>query len=215
MKRSQSSFCALLCFLALSCTHGSAPSNMPQAQPRKEASDAPFELIIDDITPFIQKGYRTAERTPDDIDIIVIHSNNFLGVDSFSTEGCLQQFEAANVSPHYMITREGIVIQMVKEKDIAWHAGESILPGTDRRALNASSIGIEIVNTQSEEPTPHQYKALLELCQQLTQKWGIRYIVRHSDIAPDRKTDPWLLDWDQFEHDLKERVSEDLLFPRK
>lgn len=50
----------------------------------------------------------------------------------------------ARVSSHYVIGRHGDVVQMVKEKDKAWHAGRSELDGDKR--VNSLSIGIEMVN---------------------------------------------------------------------
>ena len=48
------------------------------------------------------------------------------------------------VSSHYLINRKGKVIQMVKDKNIAWHAGKS---GWKKfKNLNRNSIIIELVN---------------------------------------------------------------------
>ena len=48
------------------------------------------------------------------------------------------------VSCHYLISRNGRIIQMVKEKNIAWHAGKS--KWKQFKNLNNYSIGIELVN---------------------------------------------------------------------
>lgn len=132
------------------------------------------------------------------IDIIVIHSNYYVGADPYDVEGCISQFRRYDVAPHYLITRTGEVLQMVDEKAVAWHAGTSRLPGTDRTSLNSSSIGIEIINTKKQGPTPEQYSSLVSLVRDICSRHPIRHIVRHSDIAPGRKTDPWCFDWDGF-----------------
>ena len=54
----------------------------------------------------------------------------------------------AKVSCHYLINRKGIVIQMVKDRKIAWHAGKS--RWKNYKNLNLNSIGIELVNKGHE-----------------------------------------------------------------
>ena len=171
-------------------------------------------ITLTDISASIHYGHREGMRTSDSIDVLVIHSNYFVGQDRFNPDSCMWQFEQYNVAPHFLITRQGEVIQMVREKDVAWHAGRSHLPGTERDSLNRTSIGIEIINSKTQGPNIQQYQTLIKLCQHLTETWGIRYVVRHSDIAPTRKTDPWMLDWGDFERDLKAIVREELLFPK-
>lgn len=197
---------------------------------RGESSADRLGLKVWDISDSISFGHNKGCRTRDSVDVLVIHSNFHVGQSPYDMHGCIEQFQAYNVSPHYLITREGDIVRMVKEHDVAWHAGRSSMPvpyqspyghGTSASShgtilgLNNSSIGIEIINTMLKGPNMFQYKALLLLCQRLVEEWGIRYVVRHSDIAPGRKTDPWLLDWDRFEQDLT-RLSgrDDLLFPR-
>lgn len=152
---------------------------------------APDSLQMTDISAEIDFGYQT-ERT---IDIIVIHSNYNLGRDSFSTKGCIRQFRDNNVAPHYMIERNGNILRLVDERHIAWHAGKSALPGTDRTSLNQNSIGIEVINSKTQGPTPQQYESLVRLVTDIRSRHDIKYLMRHSDIAPDRKTDPWKFDW--------------------
>ena len=82
----------------------------------------------------------------------------------------------------------------MEDKNIAYHAGKSETPD-GRTGVNNFSIGVEIVNTQSESPNSAQYKALNNLFSHLKQKYEIKYILGHSDIAPGRKTDPWNFDW--------------------
>ena len=73
----------------------------------------------------------------------------------------------------------------------AWHAGESSYDGRDR--CNDFSVGIELEGADDIPYTAAQYKQLAALIAAL----GAAYpslreapLVGHSDIAPDRKTDP-------------------------
>lgn len=160
-------------------------------------------VIIKDITAEVPYGHRTADRSASDIDIIVLHSNYHVPsfcppADSFSTEGCIEQFRYYDTAAHYMVCRDASVLRMVKEKDIAWQAGRSRLPGTDRTSLNATSLGIEVVSTKTNGPTQQQYRALIALVKDICARYDIHYIVRHADIAPGRRDDPWGFDWSWF-----------------
>lgn len=94
------------------------------------------------------------------------------------------------VSAHYLIGRDGRVIQLVDESARAWHAGESWWGGnTD---LNSASIGIELDNTGDEPFADAQIGALLGLLDELRKRYRIpqtNYLA-HGDIAPARKVDP-------------------------
>jgi N-acetylmuramoyl-L-alanine amidase len=100
----------------------------------------------------------------------------------------------AKVSSHYVVDEDGTIYSLVEEQCRAWHAGISFWRGM--RALNDTSIGIEIVNPGHEwgyRAFPEaQMAAVLELCQGILRRHPIpaRNVVGHSDIAPDRKQDP-------------------------
>ena len=107
---------------------------------------------------------------------------------------------AAKVSAHYVVEEDGAVFRLVAEERRAAHAGISHWRG--RSALNANSIGIEIVNPGHEwgyRPFPAlQMAAVCDLCLGIMTRYPIeqRNVVAHSDIAPDRKQDPGeLFDW--------------------
>ena len=107
---------------------------------------------------------------------------------------------AAKVSAHYVVEEDGAVFRLVAEARRAAHAGISYWRG--RSALNANSIGIEIVNPGHEwgyRPFPAlQMAAVCDLCLEIMARHPIdpRNVVAHSDIAPDRKQDPGeLFDW--------------------
>ncbi|MDE2334761.1 MAG: N-acetylmuramoyl-L-alanine amidase [Rhodospirillales bacterium] len=106
----------------------------------------------------------------------------------------------AEVSSHYVVEEDGTVWRLVDEARRAWHAGVSFWRG--ETALNARSIGIEIVNPGHEHgyvPFPQpQMRAVTKLCRGILARHPIAAsnVVAHSDIAPDRKEDPGeLFDW--------------------
>lgn len=97
---------------------------------------------------------------------------------------------AKKVSAHYLIGRDGALIQLVDERQRAWHAGASWWGGnTD---LNSSSIGIELDNTGEEPFAEAQIESLLVLLADLRQRYRIpaANILAHGDVAPRRKVDP-------------------------
>ncbi len=149
-------------------------------------------------------GYKKVSR-PRKIEAIIIHSSyNALTPDSFSVAEILREYRGIDVSPHYIIDRSGTIFRLVPERDIAYHAGKSRLPdGTTN--VNAVSIGIEIVNTIRDTPTDAQYESLVSLVKCLKERYAIKYVLGHSDIAPGRKTDPWNFDWKRFQAMIEEK----------
>ncbi len=101
------------------------------------------------------------------------------------------------VSSHLVVRRNGAVAQYVKFTERAWHAGRSCFNG--REACNDFSIGIELEGTDTLAYEAVQYRqlarAVAALCAAYPRLSPDR-IVGHSDIAPDRKTDPGpAFDW--------------------
>jgi N-acetylmuramoyl-L-alanine amidase len=97
------------------------------------------------------------------------------------------------VSSHYVVDTNGDVYRLVDEARVAWHAGLSWWG--DARALNESSIGVEIVNMDGNvhDYPEVQRDAVIGLCRGILARHpGIaaRNVVGHSDIAPKRKDDP-------------------------
>lgn len=94
------------------------------------------------------------------------------------------------VSAHYLIGRDGALMQLVDESARAWHAGESWWGGnTD---LNSASIGVELDNTGDETFAEPQIASLLVLLDELRTRYRIpaaNYLA-HGDVAPARKVDP-------------------------
>lgn len=124
-------------------------------------------------------------------DMIVLHAT-VIGLDA-----TLSGFQrtSSGVSSHYVVGKDGSVFQMVRERDRAWHAGESFWKG--RHDINDYSIGIEMVNRNDGlDPWPdEQVNAVLNLCRYLVEKYGIGRdnVVTHEWIAGYAgrgKTDP-------------------------
>ncbi|UVL99770.1 N-acetylmuramoyl-L-alanine amidase [Pseudomonas atacamensis] len=129
------------------------------------------------------------------IQFVVVHYT------SASLERSLQLLTHGDVSSHYLIgdDNNATIYKLMDENQRAWHAGESQWQG--RTWLNASSIGIEIVNPgYKDTPTgrlwyPYseaQIQSLITLLKDISKRNGIspRHIIGHSDIAPLRKLDP-------------------------
>lgn len=94
------------------------------------------------------------------------------------------------VSTHYLIGRDGDIVQMVDENARAWHAGKSWWGGiTD---INSVSLGIELDNNGSEPFADAQIDALLTLLADIRQRYHIpaANYIGHADVAPTRKNDP-------------------------
>ncbi|HSB48452.1 MAG TPA: 1,6-anhydro-N-acetylmuramyl-L-alanine amidase AmpD [Burkholderiales bacterium] len=108
------------------------------------------------------------------------------------------------VSAHFLIRRDGRLVQFVPCGLRAWHAGESSWKG--RAQCNDYSVGVELEGTGEAPFTAAQYRQLARLTHALKARYPIRDIVGHSDIAPGRKTDPGpYFDWTRFRAMLKSR----------
>jgi len=166
-------------------------------------------------------SYCYSSRQMDSVDGIVIHffSGKYQFPDApFDTEKCLQLFKDLNrpaserewfkmkdvqkrmyASAHFMIARDGAIHDLVPVPQRAWHAGKSEWNGKSN--CNNWMIGIEMVATGSSGYTDEQYKALVELTEELQDKYNITWdnITGHENIAPGRKKDPGKnFDWDRY-----------------
>lgn len=105
-----------------------------------------------------------------------------------------REIQFLRVSAHFLIRRDGGVVQFVPCGLRAWHAGASSWNGVER--CNDFSVGIELEGSDELPFDPPQYAALVRLIRILRQHYPIEDIVGHADIAPGRKTDPGpLFDW--------------------
>lgn len=122
-------------------------------------------------------------------------------------EKSLQVLTGGKVSIHYLVKSKPekergkpVAIYLTPEDQEAWHAGVSYWRG--KSSLNKSSVGIEIVNpgyTENPDGTRKWYKynqeqidLIIPLAKDIIKRNNIQpyNIVAHSDIAPQRKSDP-------------------------
>ena len=133
-------------------------------------------------------GPRRDSKTPD---MILLH---YTGMDS--GEAALDRLcdAGAEVSSHYLVFEDGRIVQLVAERERAWHAGASCWKGESD--INSLSVGIEIVNPGHEigitDFPPEQIAAVIALCADIVERHSVpaERILAHSDVAPGRKLDP-------------------------
>ena len=125
------------------------------------------------------------------IDTIVLHST---ATDSLWCT--VNGFRDPHVrrSAHFVVGKDGTVIQMVSLEHRAWHAGLSEIDG--HMDVNTDSVGIEMVNANNgaDPYTTAQYHAVAKLVAEIQKRYGVHdsHIVSHADIARPigRKNDP-------------------------
>jgi len=115
------------------------------------------------------------------------------------------QLRALRVSAHFLIRRDGAVVQFVSANDRAWHAGVSNFCGRER--CNDFSIGIELEGTDFESFELVQYDTLAGLTSALQNRYQLADVAGHDHIAPGRKTDPGpFFDWARYRATLNHSV---------
>ena len=108
-----------------------------------------------------------------------------------------REIATLRVSSHFLVRRDGEIIQFVPCGRRAWHAGVSAWNG--RARCNDFSIGIELEGTDETEFADAQYDQLARLARALKAAYPIRASVGHCDIAAGRKTDPGpRFDWARY-----------------
>lgn len=150
----------------------------------------------------------------EDISLLVIHSISlppkkyntdhierfFLNELDFSSHNFYKNIDGMKVSAHVLIKRNGEVIQFVPFDKRAWHAGVSSYKG--KNDCNNFSIGIELEGSDDDIFEDIQYEKLSLITSLLITEYDLitkDNIKGHSDIAPERKTDPGVLfDWDRY-----------------
>ena len=136
-------------------------------------------------------NFNISRRPKKNINFVIIHYTGMKNELSVVKKFC--DFKS-KVSSHYLIKKNGEVINFVPDLYEAWHAGKS--RWKKLKSLNKYSIGIEIHNRGHEfkyEKFPSKQIASLKyLLKKLIKKYRIhtKNILGHSDIAPDRKKDP-------------------------
>jgi N-acetyl-anhydromuramoyl-L-alanine amidase len=110
------------------------------------------------------------------------------------------------VSTHFLVRRDGRVIQFVPCAKRAWHAGASRWMGRER--CNDFSIGIELEGTDDVPFEPAQYTTLAGLTDALAAAYPLGQIAGHSDVAPGRKTDPGpCFDWPRYQASIRSTLA--------
>ncbi len=108
-----------------------------------------------------------------------------------------KQIAHLRVSAHFLIRRDGEIVQFVSADKRAWHAGVSHFEGMD--GCNDFSIGIELEGSDFEAFTEQQYQRLALLSLALKARYPLRAARGHEHIAPVRKTDPGpFFDWTRY-----------------
>jgi len=109
----------------------------------------------------------------------------------------LERLRGLRVSAHFLIRRDGAIVQCVSTLKRAWHAGASRHAGRER--CNDFSIGVELEGTDVLPYAEAQYDALAALTQALRDRHPLSAVRGHEHIAPGRKTDPGpAFDWPRY-----------------
>lgn len=163
-------------------------------------------------------NFRAGRAGPFAVDVIVIHvteGDAASVVDWFSNPKA-NKGEPSNVSAHYMVRKDGVVVQFVDEDDTAWHAGRVSAPTAqlviDRSPTNPNSysIGIEHEGSGREPLTPAQRLASVNLIRDICARRGITidrtHVVGHHEIfAP--KFCPGAIDVDALVQDAAKTIA--------
>ena len=119
-----------------------------------------------------------------------------------------QTIQGAEVSAHLFIERDGTITQLVNFNARAWHAGRSSYLG--RPECNDYSIGIELEGSDFVPFTDVQYEKLAQVVAAIYHAYPKtrRHLTGHSDIAPNRKTDPGdYFEWARLRADIAEIIA--------
>ena len=136
-------------------------------------------------------NFNLPKRLKHNIKFIIIH---YTGMKKESVAITRLQDPKSKVSSHYLIKRNGEIINLVPDLFEAWHAGAS--SWKHFKSLNKNSIGIEITNPGHQHGyirfSKKQIFSLQKLLNILVKRYKIKkkYILGHSDISPGRKKDP-------------------------
>lgn len=105
------------------------------------------------------------------------------------------QIRGLTVSSHFVVRRDGELLQFVATPERAWHAGRSSWRGRDN--CNDYSVGIELEGLEGERFEAAQYARLAELLRALAREHAsLVDVAGHEHVAPGRKLDPGAgFDW--------------------
>jgi AmpD protein len=105
-----------------------------------------------------------------------------------NADASFASLQGVKVSSHFLIRRDGSLLQFVSTLQRAWHAGASHFEG--RSHCNDYSIGIELEGSDFVPFEDAQYNRLVELTYCLQTHHPLLAVCGHQHIAPGRKTDP-------------------------
>ncbi|WP_326728441.1 N-acetylmuramoyl-L-alanine amidase [Streptomyces phaeochromogenes] len=139
-------------------------------------------------------NWRMADR-PDDfgIDRVIIHVTQ----GSYASAVKVFQNPAHGAATHYIVRQDGRVTQMIRELDVAFHAGN--------RDFNERSVGIEHEGfvDRPKDFTDAMYEASARLTARICARYDIpvdrKHIIGHVEVPGTDHTDPgphW--DWDRY-----------------
>lgn len=142
------------------------------------------------------------------VDLLVVHNASlplghfggphladlFTGRLDYNADPSFDSLRGLRVSAHFLIRRDGRIVQFVAAGQRAWHAGLSAFHGRER--CNDFSIGIELEGSDFVAFMDAQYAALAALTVCLQGRYGLAAVRGHEHIAAGRKTDPGpFFDW--------------------
>ncbi len=140
------------------------------------------------ITKYKSPNYNSRKNSK--IELIIIHYTALKNTLDAVSYLCNKE---KKVSSHYLISQNGTIYNLVKDKFRAWHAGQGFWQEiTD---INSISIGIELdynPNGKNNKFSTKMIYSLKRLIIKLQKNYKINKnsILAHSDIAPFRKIDP-------------------------
>jgi AmpD protein len=115
----------------------------------------------------------------------------------FAADPSFADLRGLTVSAHFLVRRDGRVLQFVSCNERAWHAGVSQFGGRDQ--CNDFSVGIEMEGSDFVAFSPAQYESLAALTLALAARYPLAAVQGHEHVAPGRKTDPGpFFDWEMF-----------------
>jgi N-acetylmuramoyl-L-alanine amidase len=126
-------------------------------------------------------------------DMVVLHHTAMQSCGAARDRLCCPE---AQVSAHYLMSETGETLHMVAEDMRAWHGGAGRWGAVED--VNSHSIGIELANTGTHPYPEPQMRALETLLRGILHRHAIppERVIAHSDMAPDRKSDPGArFDW--------------------
>lgn len=130
----------------------------------------------------------------------------FLNRLDYSADASFDSLREVQLSTHFLIRRDGQLLQFVSANQRAWHAGVSVFAG--RSGCNDFSIGIELEGSDDTPFAERQYHTLADLSQALMAVYPLTDIAGHQHIAPGRKTDPGPgFDWKHYQRLLREKFA--------